>query len=368
MVFAASFSVQAQSFDLVGTSAPMLALRAMIARVAPSEFPVLITGETGTGKELVARALHAASPRSHLPFIAVNCGAIPHDLMESELFGHERGAFTGAHASRIGRFEAVGEGTLFLDEIGDLPMPMQAKLLRVLQERTFERLGDNTPRQLRARIVAATHRDLPQRVNEGHFREDLYYRLSVIPIEVPPLRDRPEDICLLAKHAMHQSRVEAANDAFPVRFDPGVCDAMMTYAWPGNVRELFNLSRRLSVFHPGGTVRIDDLPGSIRRIRQADRPQRSSAEVSPAMGMTPVAMTTAGSTSKVSLKTHLERVERDIISRALKENFGVIAWAADSLGMRRTTLIDRMSRLGIERPESHLRKTSFLPYGRKLVL
>ena len=322
----------------------MRQLRETIGRVARSDSVAIILGESGTGKELVARAIHAASPRSHEPFVAVNCGAISPDLMQSELFGHERGAFTGAHAARQGRFEAAGRGTLFLDEIAEMSPAMQVKLLRVLQERAFERVGSNTPRPLLARVVAATHCDLPRLMSEGLFREDLYYRLCVVPITVPPLRERGDDICLLARHALDQL---SARGALPVRFDPGVREALLGYAWPGNVRELMNLMERLSVLHAGGTIRVDDLPEPMRGLGHLT-PWRDRAE-QPAAASCVAPAPVRPLAHERGLQSYLDAVERQAIVDALRDHRGVIARAAFALGMPRTTLIERMRRLGVTR-------------------
>jgi len=241
----------------LGNSAPILKVRELVSQVAPHATVVLIQGESGSGKEVVARAIHDASPRANRPFIPVNCGAIPSELLESELFGHEKGAFTGAVASRKGRFELAEGGTLFLDEIGDMSLPMQVKLLRVLQERTFERVGSNQTVQCNVRIVAATHRDLEAMIEKGTFREDLYFRLCVFPIYVPPLRERTDDLPRLITHFNEKL---AARQLGGVRLTPAAMEALRQYRWPGNIRELENLVERLSITHAGRIVGPDDLP------------------------------------------------------------------------------------------------------------
>jgi sigma-54 specific flagellar transcriptional regulator A len=242
---------------LVGQSAPMLQVRKLIEQVADSDANVLVLGESGTGKEVVAKSLHYLSSRRDKPFVPVNCGAIPKDLLESELFGHEKGAFTGALTARQGRFEIAEGGTLFLDEIGDMPMPMQVKLLRVLQERTFERVGSNKSIKTNVRVIAATHRNLEDNIADGSFREDLFYRLNVFPIEVPSLRERPEDIALLVNELIRRLH-EMGRGSF--QLTPAAYASLSRYPWPGNVRELANLMERLTIMFNEGVVDYGDLP------------------------------------------------------------------------------------------------------------
>lgn len=262
---------------LIARSAAMARIFALIENLRSSDATILLTGESGTGKEVVARAIHANSPAQNGPFVAVNCGALPGELLESELFGHVKGAFTSAIRDRVGRFEAAGGGTLFLDEIGDLPLPLQVKLLRVLQERRFERVGDSRSIRADARIITATNVELRRAVAEGDFREDLYYRLRVVPIEIPPLRDRREDIEPLARHLL--ARV-AGRHGREVQFSPPALRALLHYAWPGNVRELENaLEYALSV-GKGQTVQLEDLPDEIIRPSGAIRsPTRATKDV-----------------------------------------------------------------------------------------
>jgi sigma-54 specific flagellar transcriptional regulator A len=243
--------------SLVGTSRAVQTVRKMIQQVANSDANVLILGESGTGKEVVARNLHYYSNRRDKAFVPVNCGAIPGDLLESELFGHEKGAFTGAISARQGRFELAENGTLFLDEIGDMSLNMQVKLLRVLQERTFERVGSNKSIVADVRIIAATHRNLEEAITEGKFREDLFYRLNVFPIEMPPLRDRVEDTPLLINELIRRIEHEKRGS---VRFTQGAILALCQYNWPGNVRELANLVERMAILYPFGVVDVGDLP------------------------------------------------------------------------------------------------------------
>ena len=329
---------------LLGDSTAMRDLRNMIARVAATDSTVLVLGESGTGKELVARTLHAWSPRGGQPYVAINCGAIPGELMESELFGHERGAFTGATAARKGRFELAGRGTLFLDEIAEMSPALQVKLLRVLQERSFERVGSSSAVRAEARIVAATHRDLERHVEQGSFREDLYYRLNVFPIRVPPLRERGEDILLLAEQTL--KRLSDAGMG-GIRLDPAVRRALLEYAWPGNVRELQNLVERLVILHAGGTVGLDDLPAKmcagLPSMPAPAEPDDGLNELMRLVADPGPALPPEG----IDLKAYLEGIERSLIEQALAAHDYVIAHAANRLGLRRTTLVEKIRKLGI---------------------
>lgn len=246
---------------LVGQSRPMQWVNRMIQQVADTEASVLILGESGTGKEVVAQNIHYRSGRANKPFVPINCGAIPPDLLESELFGHEKGAFTGAISARQGRFELARGGTIFLDEIGDMSMPMQVKLLRVLQERTFERVGSNRTQEADVRVIAATHRNLEERIRSNEFREDLFYRLNVFPIEMPPLRARPSDIPVLIEELVRRIEEEGRGS---VRFSAAALSCLSQYPWPGNVRELANVVERLAILCAYGSVEVDDLPVHIR--------------------------------------------------------------------------------------------------------
>ena len=258
---------------LVGSSAAIESVRRLVAQVAPSEASVLILGESGTGKEVIAQGIHRGSGRAEGPFVPVNCGAIPGELLESELFGHEKGAFTGAISTRQGRFELAAGGTLFLDEIGDMPLPMQVKLLRVLQERRFERVGSNRTQRCDVRVIAATHQDLERRVEAGDFRTDLFYRLNVFPIDVPPLRERVEDIPALVRRFVELMQGEGRGS---VAIGDQAMACLMTYRWPGNVRELSNLVERLAILYPEAPVAARDLPPKFApqapRIRRGDGP------------------------------------------------------------------------------------------------
>ena len=315
----------------LGESLAMCEARGLAERVAASGASVLILGESGTGKEVVARYIHELSGRDG-PFVAVNCGAIPDQLLESELFGHERGAFTGAVARRTGRFEQAARGTIFLDEIGDMPPAMQVKLLRVLQERVIDRIGGMESIPVDVRVIAATHRDLPEAIEDGTFREDLYYRLNVFPIELPPLRERADDIPVLLEEMVR--RVDARLGV-RVAFEPETVRVLKDYDWPGNVRELANLVERLSVVRPHGRVTVGDLPAPLRGA-----PARQEAGVAFAPGdeLPPDGR---------SLKEHMGDIESSLIRDALRACDGVVAQAARMLGMGRTTLVEKIRRYGI---------------------
>ncbi|MEL7024020.1 MAG: sigma-54 dependent transcriptional regulator [Pseudomonadota bacterium] len=311
---------------LTGTSASIAKVRRLIEQVAGFDTNVLVTGESGTGKELVARTIHDLSSRVDRPFVPINCGAIPGDLLESELFGHKKGAFTGAVSDRQGRFELAEGGTLFLDEIGDMAMPMQVKLLRVLQERTFQPVGSSETRVADVRIVAATHRDLNEAVERGEFREDLYYRLNVFPIEMPALRKRLEDIPGLLRELVLGYEHRGSKK---LRLQTCALNALAGYAWPGNVRELGNLVERLAILHPTGVVRVDDLPEKYRVNAPVTIPSSQTASMHlPESGLI--------------LKEHLQKIERSLIDSALERSNGVVARAARMLNMRRTTLVEKL--------------------------
>jgi formate hydrogenlyase transcriptional activator len=310
---------------IVGNSPALDRVLAMVRVVAPTDATVLIHGETGTGKELIAEAIHKYSDRATAPFVKVNCAAIPASLLESELFGHERGAFTGAIARRVGRFELAGRGTVFLDEIGEMPLELQPKLLRVLQEREFERLGDSRTLKSNARLIAATNRDLEALVNEQKFRSDLYYRLNVFPIRASALRERPEDIPLLVQHFVQKfsRRMNKSIDTFP----SDIMTALVRYPWPGNVRELQNVIERAVIVSTGPVLKL-----SMKELQL-------SANAPPVR-----------SHGNGNLRAALEEAERQEIVAALEKTIGKIAGpngAAALLGMSRSTLHSRMQKLGI---------------------
>ncbi len=316
--------------EIIGNSAGLQRVLRLASIVAPTDATVLIQGETGTGKELIAQAIHRGSDRSSGPFVKLNCAAIPAGLLESELFGHERGAYTGAFTRSIGRFERANKGTLFLDEIGDLPLELQPKILRVLQERQFERLGGTATIQTDVRVICATHRNLPDMIDQRQFRADLFYRLSVFPIELPSLRDRPEDIRLLVRHftMMYANRVQKPITAIAEEF----IEALVRHPWPGNIRELQNFVER-SVILSTGPMLNGSLPGIPRA-------------------------------SKGSAPTTLEEADRSHILQTLLQTEGVVGGpngAAARLGLKRTTLISMMRRLGISplgRPTTLTRATA----------
>jgi len=330
--------------SLVGNSRGIRHIRKLIEQVANSEATVLILGESGTGKEVVARNLHYHSSRRNKPFVPINCGAIPADLLESELFGHEKGAFTGAITARQGRFELAEGGTLFLDEIGDMSLHMQVKLLRVLQERIFERVGSNKPISADVRIIAATHRNLEELIQAGQFREDLYYRLNVFPIEMPPLRERKEDIPLLVTELITRLEHEKRGS---VRLTPQAVVALCGYHWPGNVRELANLIERLVIMHPFGVVDLHDLPDKFRTASgelPADLPQEVDVDYDPwAVPRLP--------REGLDLKEHINNLEYNLIKQALDDAGGVVAHAANRLKLRRTTLVEKMRKYGLQRSD-----------------
>jgi len=316
--------------DLIGRSASLQASLDQVKIVAPTNSTVLILGETGTGKELIARAIHNRSSRSEWTFVRVNCAAIPLGLIESELFGHERGAFTGAIARKIGRFELAHGGTLFLDEIGDIPPELQPKLLRVLQEQEFERLGSSQTIRVNVRVVAATSRDLPQMVANREFRSDLYYRLNVFPVRLPALRERPEDISLLVRHFVdfYAKRMDKTIE----RISNEAIDIFTSYAWPGNVRELQNFIERAVILSPGKF-----LCAPLTELKLAtDKPNDSGQRAAP------------------TTRT-LKDAEREHILQALAETnwvVGGVKGAAARIGLQRTTLISKMQKLGISRAQA----------------
>ncbi len=339
--------------SLVGNSRAIQRVRKMIDQVAPTEATVLILGESGTGKEVVARNIHYYSNRRNKPFVPINCGAIPGELLESELFGHEKGSFTGAVGARQGRFELAEGGTIFLDEIGDMPLPMQVKLLRVIQERSFERVGSNKSIRSDVRIVAATHRDLEQLISDGTFREDLYYRLNVFPVEMPPLSSRAEDLPLLVNELITRLEHEKKSS---VRLTPGAMMALCNYDWPGNVRELANLMERMTILHPYGVVDAADLPSKMSPHGRASAARSDDAQASglPMMqGLPQVALNNKPRLPRdgIDLKQHLTEIEISLIEQSLDECSGVVAHAANRLKIRRTTLVEKMRKYGIQRPE-----------------
>jgi len=359
-----------------GTSAPIREVISLIRQVAGHDSTVLVLGESGTGKEVCARAVHDLSPRRNRPFVAVNCGAIPADLLESELFGHERGAFTGAVSARKGRFEIAEGGTLFLDEIGDMSPTMQVKLLRVLQERVFERVGNQTSMKCNVRIIAATHRNLEDSIQRGAFREDLFHRLNVFPIEMPALRARIEDLPLLVRDCIATNLQEGRGR---VQLSPRALGALALCQWTGNVRELANLIERLSIVCAGRTVEVRDLPPkyrppvdwtlevkalelpppapadehdehlsdehalSVLEEVELERAERKETTHKVASGDALATLPEDG----LDLREHLLMIERQLIEQALQRSRGTVAKAARLLNLRRTTLVEKMRKLGM---------------------
>ena len=320
---------QRYSFEgIVGRSQAMRDLFQTLETVARTASTILITGETGTGKEVVARAIHHASPRRAQRFVALNCSAIPENLLEAEIFGHVRGAFTGAIGSRQGRLEQAHRGTLFLDEVGTMSMPLQMKMLRVLQEREFERVGDNQTIKVDVRVIAATNADLGRMVQDGTFREDLYYRLNVIPVTLPPLRDRREDIPLLVQHFLKKFCDEVPRPAMTV--SQAAMRSLMTFAWPGNVRQLENAMERAVALSGGrGQVEMSDLPGDIQHAS-------SAGELIPGLSLPDEGL---------DFDTFISRIEHEVIRRALERTGGNKAAAASVLNLKRTTLVEKLKRL-----------------------
>ncbi|HMO74718.1 MAG TPA: sigma-54 dependent transcriptional regulator [Sphingopyxis sp.] len=334
---------------IIGNSPAIRNLREMIRRVARSNASVMLCGPSGSGKELVARAIHDEGARSGQAFSAINCGAIPADLIESELFGHEKGSFTGAHARRIGHFEASEGGTLFLDEIGDMRFDMQVKLLRVLEDRTIVRVGSSEMRKVDVRVVSATHQDLGAAIAGGKFREDLFFRLGVVVLQVPSLADRVEDIPALIRHFQAKMPADAK-----CRYDDAAMALLMRHDWPGNVRELRNFVERASVLHSGETLGADDValllnptaaPAPWRIASSA--PAAVPADADEAVLHVPVARTPAPG-RPIDLKREIETIELEQIHVALDLADGIISEAARLLSLKRTTLIEKMRKYGVQ--------------------
>lgn len=352
----------------IGNSHAAQTLRAMLATIANSNATVMITGESGTGKELLARALHEQSHRCGSNFVPINCAAIPKDLLESELFGHRKGAFTGAVNDRVGRFELAHGGTIFLDEIGDMSLDMQVKLLRVLQERTIDPIGGSRQVSIDVRVIAATHRDLEQEITAGRFREDLYYRINVLPVVTPPLRERPEDIPDLLRHF---AQIYASPGSDSVRFDSDFTEALQKYHWPGNVRELSNLVDRFSALYAGQRLDLRAVPPTL--LPKGLIPLQSellaqSPPIKPqAMTLPPEVLAEMGESAAdmdtdvediillaqgmpqlppegISLKDRLAEIERSMIEQALERAQGNVSRTAKLLNLQRTTLIEKINK------------------------
>ncbi len=380
--------MQLNTSGIIGQSTTLAEVFKVLGKVAPTDSTVLVTGESGTGKELLVRALHANSRRAEKPFVPINCGAIPKELLESELFGHEKGAFTHAIRSRPGRFELADGGTIFLDEIGEMDLSLQVKILRVLQEKEIERVGGSGCKKVDVRIVAATNRDLEAEVAAGRFREDLYYRLNVIPLHLPPLRERGRDVLLLARHFLNHFCTKKSRP--PLGLDETTRRILSAYAWPGNVRELENFMERLSILVDGDVVHMEDLPpkildnvGDVGSLPPVDETEEtavtaavSAADAQPAAasavpgasetaeaGAAPAPENAASAPAAparggeffwpdlrvleaqgLNLKDFLDAVESRLIDEALQKAEGVKNQAAEYLGIKRTTLIEKLKK------------------------
>ncbi len=339
--------------SLVGTSRQIQHVRELIMQVADKDVSVMIQGESGTGKEVVARNLHYHSHRRNKPFVPVNCGAIPAELLESELFGHEKGAFTGAINSRPGRFELAEGGTLFLDEIGDMPLNMQVKILRVLQEHTFERVGSNKTLKANVRVIAATHKNLEKMIEDGSFREDLYYRLNVFPIDMPSLRERVEDLPLLLNELISRLENEKRGS---IRFNSAAIMSLCRHEWHGNVRELANLVERLAILHPYGVIGVNELPKKFRHVDEDDEQYTPPvvADVTQNEGLAGVDSPALLPVNGLDLREYLSDLECSLIQQALDDANGVVARAAEKLSIRRTTLVEKMRKYNINRKEKDM--------------
>ncbi|MDA8412378.1 MAG: sigma-54 dependent transcriptional regulator [Desulfobacteraceae bacterium] len=322
--------VAGNEHELVGANELIVALREQIMRVAPTNASVLISGENGTGKELVARSIHYYSQRHNKAFIAINCAAIPEELIESELFGHEKGAFTGALAQKKGKFDLADGGTLFLDEIGDMSLKTQAKILRILQERCFERVGGTRLVSVDVRIIAATNKQLDEEIRQGRFREDLYYRLNVVPFRVPALRERAEDIPMLVQHFIHMLYRKEGRE--PKQFDPEALEALKRYHWPGNVRELKNIIERIMIMTSGMSITCDDIP-DLHGGHAASLPARATLE---------------GALSMSTLREAREEFEREYIIQKLEENDWNISRTAEIIELERSNLHRKIKGYGID--------------------
>jgi len=344
---------QVGEHSIIGNSQEIRDVFGVVEKAATSESTVMIFGESGTGKELIARALHQNSRRERKPFIAVNCGAIPHELLESELFGYEKGAFTGASHTRIGRLELANEGTVFLDEIGDMPAMLQVKLLRVLAEQEIDRLGGSKPVKVNIRFITATHRNLEDEIKEGRFREDLYYRLNIIPIVIPPLRDRQSDIPLLVQHFLKKCNENQGQQAKVISDE--TIQMLANYSWPGNIRELGNFIERMVVLSVGDNITPRDLPEKV--LGEVPRESLPPME-KPGHELSPTEMLQNGLKRSffiglpeggINLKKAVEEFERGLITEALDKTNWVKNKAAGLLELNRTTLVEKIKKMGLKR-------------------
>jgi len=339
--------------SIVGNSQGIRDVFGVVEKAAASDSTVMIFGESGTGKELIARALHQNSKRESKPFIAVNCGAIPHELLESELFGYEKGAFTGASHTRIGRLELANEGTVFLDEIGDMPAVLQVKLLRVLAEQEIDRLGGSKPVKVNVRFITATHRNIEDAIKEGKFREDLYYRLNIIPVVIPPLRDRKSDIPLLVQHFLKKCNENQGQQAKVISYE--TIQMLANYSWPGNIRELGNFIERMVVLITGDNITPRDLPEKVLgEVPRESLPpmEKSGCELSPTEMLQNglkqsffIGLPEGG----INLKNAVEEFERGLITEALEKTNWVKNKAAGLLELNRTTLVEKIKKMGLKR-------------------
>jgi len=329
---------------LIGSSPQMQKVYGLIKKVSDTDATILIEGESGTGKELIAKTIHFNSSRAQNPFIPFNCAAIPKDLLESELFGHERGAFTGAINTRIGRFERANEGTILLDEIGELHPSFQVKLLRVLQEREFERVGGSKTIKVDVRILAATNKNLEKETKAGNFREDLFYRLNVIPLHIPSLRERPEDIPLLVDYFL--SFFSRKRKRENIRIVQEVLHLFLKYPWPGNVREIENLIERLIILSEDGLITLKDLPQRFQELQGVPREEEQESQLRLAESSREILLPDQG----VDINSLVEEVERNLIRQAIRKSKGVKSKAAELLGLKRTTLLEKMKKFEIDLP------------------
>ena len=344
-------NLELENLSIIGESKPIRDVFDVVARAAGSQSTVMIYGESGTGKELIARALHMNSPRASQPFIAVNCGAIPHELLEGELFGYEKGSFTGAINTRIGRMELANQGTIFFDEIGDMPTSMQVKLLRVLAEREIDRIGSTKPISIDVRVITATHRNLEESIKGGSFREDLFYRLNIIPINLPPLRERKTDIPLLVDHFLKQFN----RTAIPKTISDEAMQFLVNYSWPGNIRELANFIERMVVLSIGSTITPRDLPEKVLGDTPKEKwqPLEEDEEGNPAQILQQslrqsfhVGIPEEG----INLKKTVEEFEKELLLEALEKTGWVKNKAANLLGLNRTTLVEKLKKMKIVTP------------------
>ena len=344
-------NLELKNLTIIGESKPIRDVFDVVLRAAGSQSTVMIYGESGTGKELIARALHMNSPRASKPFIAVNCGAIPHELLEGELFGYEKGSFTGAVNTRIGRMELANQGTIFFDEIGDMPTSLQVKLLRVLAEREIDRIGSTKPTPIDIRVITATHRNLEESIKEGSFREDLFYRLNIIPINLPPLRERKTDIPLLADHLLKQFN----RTAIPKTISDEAMQFLVNYSWPGNIRELANFIERMVVLSIGSTITPRDLPEKVLGDTPKEKwqPLEEDEEGNPAQILQQslrqsfhVGIPEEG----INLKKTVEEFEKELLLEALEKTGWVKNKAANLLGLNRTTLVEKLKKMKIVTP------------------